>query len=359
MKARAFLYRRPRDIDEAVALLGDNAGDAQVLAGGQSLMPTLNMRLSSPGMLIDINRIGALAGIADRGAAIRIGALVRHADVLELGFGREALAAAGAGDPACRPYGRAQPRHVLRQSGAGGSCLPRCRRLRSRSTPTSCCKSGGVTRTVAARDFFLDLYQTARNDDELIVEAVFPAAKPDEVFGFSELSRRHGDFATVGVAVRARKTPRGLGHFEIVFFGSEPTPLLSPSAAKLTLDTGVAEAAVAEMAHDIAKDMKPIDSHQGRGDTKRRQAAVLLQARAEGHDRAGSGCLSTTTLPSPSMASRSAPRSRRRLHLADFLRHTLRLTGTHVGCEHGVLRRVQRHDRRTLGAELPDAGCPG
>ena len=78
MKARAFLYRRPLDIDEAVALLGDNAGDAQVLAGGQSLMPTLNMRLSSPGMLIDINRIGALGGIADRGAAVRIGALVRH-----------------------------------------------------------------------------------------------------------------------------------------------------------------------------------------------------------------------------------------------------------------------------------------
>jgi carbon-monoxide dehydrogenase medium subunit len=83
MKARAFLYRRPRDIDEAVALLGDNAGDAQVLAGGQSLMPTLNMRLSSPGMLVDINRIEALRGIEDRGDVIRIGALVRHADVLE------------------------------------------------------------------------------------------------------------------------------------------------------------------------------------------------------------------------------------------------------------------------------------
>ena len=62
------------------------------------------------------------------------------------------------------------------------------------------------------------------------------------MFGFSELSRRHGDFATVGVAVRARKTPRGLGHLEVVIFGSEPTPLLSPSAARLTLDTGVAEA---------------------------------------------------------------------------------------------------------------------
>ena len=63
MKAPAFLYRRPHDIDEALALLGDRAGDAQVLAGGQSLMPTLNMRLSKPDMLVDINRIDVLRGI--------------------------------------------------------------------------------------------------------------------------------------------------------------------------------------------------------------------------------------------------------------------------------------------------------
>ena len=83
MKAHAFLYRRPLDLDEALALLADRAGDAQVLAGGQSLMPTLNMRLSKPDMLVDINRIDVLRGIADRGETIRIGALVRHAEVLE------------------------------------------------------------------------------------------------------------------------------------------------------------------------------------------------------------------------------------------------------------------------------------
>src|SRR3954469_23200177 len=82
MKARAFLYRRPGSIDEALDLLADTDG-AQVLAGGQSLMPTLNMRLSSPEMLVDINRIEALRGIDDRGEKIRIGALVRHAEVLE------------------------------------------------------------------------------------------------------------------------------------------------------------------------------------------------------------------------------------------------------------------------------------
>ena len=276
MKARAFLYRRPRDIDEAVTLLGDNAGDAQVLAGGQSLMPTLNMRLSSPGMLVDINRIGALAGIADRGAAIRIGALVRHADVLESDLVAKrvpllALAIPHVAHMAVRNRGTCCGSLALADPSAEMPAVAVA------LNADIVLQKRGVTRTVAARDFFLGLYQTARNDDELIVETVFPAAKPDEVFGFSELSRRHGDFATVGVAVRARKMPRGLGHFDIVFFGSEPTPLFSHAAAKLTLDTGVAEAAMAEMAHDIAKDMKPIGSHQGRGDTKRQQAAVLLQ----------------------------------------------------------------------------------
>jgi len=73
MKAPHFLYRRPDTLDEALALLGDQAGDAQVLAGGQSLMPTLNMRLSSPGMLVDINRIAALSGIGEASGMIRLG----------------------------------------------------------------------------------------------------------------------------------------------------------------------------------------------------------------------------------------------------------------------------------------------
>ena len=276
MKARAFLYRRPRDIDEAVALLGDNAGEAQVLAGGQSLMPTLNMRLSSPGMLVDINRIDALRGIEDRGAAIRIGALVRHADVLESKLIAQRLPLVAMAIP-----------HVAHMAvrNRGTTCGSLALADPSAEMPAIAValdaeivlQKRGATRTVAARDFFLGLYQTVRSDDELIAEALFPAAKPDEVFGFAELSRRHGDFATVGVAARARKTPRGLGHFDVVIFGSEPVPLLSPSAAKLTLDTSVADAALSDIAQDIAAEMKPTDSHQGRGGTKRRQAAVLLK----------------------------------------------------------------------------------
>jgi carbon-monoxide dehydrogenase medium subunit len=276
MKARAFLYRRPRDIVEAVALLGDHAGDAQVLAGGQSLMPTLNMRLSSPRMLVDINRIDSLRGIDDRGSAIRIGALVRHADVLA-------------------------SRLVARRLPLLAMAIPYVAHMAVRNRGTTCgslaladpsaempavavalnaeiilCRRGSQRR-VSARNFFQDLYQTVRDDDELISEVVFPMAEPDEVFGFSELSRRHGDFATVGVVVRARKTAQRLGNVEVVIFGSEPIPLLCASAAELTLGSEMSDAALTEMAHGVVKDMSPIGSHQGRGDTKRKQAAALLK----------------------------------------------------------------------------------
>jgi carbon-monoxide dehydrogenase medium subunit len=275
MKARAFLYRRPHSIDEALDLLADSEG-AQVLAGGQSLIPTLNMRLSSPEVLVDINRIEALRGIHDRGDKIRIGALVRHADVLESKLIAVRVPLMAMAIP-----------HVAHMAvrNRGTTCGSLALADPSAEMPAIAVALGaeivlrkrGAERSVSAREFFQGLYQTARNDDEMIAEVVLPAARPGEVFGFSELSRRHGDFATVGVAVRARKASRGLSEFDVVFFGSEPTPLLSPSARDLTIEASLSDDALSEIADGVTKDMNPIDSHQGRGETKRRQAAVLLR----------------------------------------------------------------------------------
>jgi aerobic carbon-monoxide dehydrogenase medium subunit len=276
MKARAFLYRRPDTVDEAVALLGEHAGGAQVLAGGQSLMPTLNMRLSSPDMLVDINRIAALQGIEDKGNAIRIGALVRHADVLASALVARrvpllAMAIPYVAHMAVRNRGTTCGSLALADPSAEMPALAVILNadilLRKREG----------SRTVPAREFFQGLYQTAREEVELIEEVRFPAAAPDEIFGFSELSRRHGDFATVGVIVRARSDEGRLKDIDVVIFGSEPTPLLCPSANGIAIDHGVADVALSETALGIVKDMSPIDSHQGRGETKRRQAAVLLK----------------------------------------------------------------------------------
>jgi len=275
MKARAFLYRRPGDLDEAAALLGDHAGSAQVLAGGQSLIPTLNMRLASPKMLVDINRIDALRGIEERGEAIRIGALVRHADVLESKLIAQrvpllALAIPHVAHMSVRNRGTTCGSLALADPAAEMPALAVALNadivLRRRAGE----------RTVTAREFFQDLYQTARADDEIITEVIFRSAEPDEIFGFSELSRRHGDFATVGVAVRARRCRSVLAQFEIVIFGSEPTPLLSPSATDIEIAQDIADEGLVEVAQAIVKDMNPIGNHQGRPDTKRRQAATLL-----------------------------------------------------------------------------------
>jgi carbon-monoxide dehydrogenase medium subunit len=275
MKAPNFLYRRPRDIEEALALLADYGGGAQVLAGGQSLIPALNMRLSSPEMLVDINAIGALRGIGDRGGTIRVGALVRHQECLE-------------------------SQRVCQRLPLLAMALPHVAHTTIRNRGTTCgslaladpaaempavavvlnadivLRRRGGERTIAARDFFQDLYQTARGDEEMITEVLFPTAADDEIFGFSELSRRQGDFATVGVAARARKVAGGLKDLVVVIFGSERKPLVSRAAAAMSIDGHATTKDLSGAAAAIAAEMDPIDSHQGRGDTKRRQAAVLV-----------------------------------------------------------------------------------
>jgi len=276
MKPRAFLYRRPHVLDEAVALLGEHAGGAQVLAGGQSLIPTLSMRLSSLEMLVDINRIDALRGIEERGDSVRIGALVRHAEVLDSSLIARrvpllALAIPHVAHMAVRNRGTTCGSLALADPAAEMPAVAVA--LNARLV----LRRKGGERAVAAREFFRDLFQTARDDDEIITEVVFPAAAPDELFGFSELSRRDGDFAVVGVAARGRRQCGRVVGLEVVFFGSEPAPRLCPATAGLTLEPGASNAALSEMAQAMVATMTPMDDHQGRGETKRKQAAVLLQ----------------------------------------------------------------------------------
>ena len=136
----------------------------------------------------------------------------------------------------------------------------------------------GATRTISARDFFQGLYQTDRGDDEMISEIVFPAMTPDQIFGFAELSRRQGDFATVGVAIAARNSsPGAIRDLNVVIFGSEATPLLSTHAAGISIEPGLRNDALTDIAHGITEEMDPISNQQGRSDTKRKQAAVLLR----------------------------------------------------------------------------------
>jgi carbon-monoxide dehydrogenase medium subunit len=195
MKPAAFRYHAPKTIDEAVKLLADVAGDdGRVLAGGQSLVPTMAFRLAKPGHLVDINGVEALDRIAVRDGKLVIGACVRHA-----AFHR----------PVCDgPLGKLLTdvvRHIahypIRNRGTFCGSLAHCDPASEWCLVLAAldgevvAKSVHGERTIAARDFFKGIMTTALRDDELLVEARLPLLPAGTCCGFYEFSRRVGDFA--------------------------------------------------------------------------------------------------------------------------------------------------------------------
>lgn len=204
MKPRPFDYVRPDTVEEALELLAEYGDAARILAGGQSLIPMLNLRLIDAGVLIDISRLPALAAIADRGDFIEVGAAVTQNTLMNWPQLKQKLPLVAAALPfvghfqtrnrgtVCGSIAHADPSSELPLSLAvlGGSVV-----LRSRA---------GGERAVAAEAFQKDMLSTARNADELIVAVRFPAVEGNGV-AFNEMARRHGDFAIIAVAAVADK----------------------------------------------------------------------------------------------------------------------------------------------------------
>jgi carbon-monoxide dehydrogenase medium subunit len=277
---------RPETLDQALQLLAEHGEDARILAGGQSLMPVLNMRLSHPRVLIDINRIEALKGISLQNGSVRVGALARHAEVLESPLVARHLPLIAEAMP--------QVAHVaVRNRGTfGGSIaladpsaeLPACILVLGASIVLASTRG---RRTVAAGDFFHGLYETARAADELLVEVLVPEQRRDDVSVFMELSRRHGDFAIAGLACCARVERETLREPRLVYFGSEIKPTLAKRVMAAVegkpWSQAVSEAACAALADDL----DPIDNTFGRPATKLHLQRVLTQrALAKAMERA-------------------------------------------------------------------------
>ena len=268
MKPAPFAYRKARSLDEAIALLGENP-DARLLAGGQSLMATLNMRLSAPSLLIDINGIAGLDGIAHQGGAVEIGALVRHAQAE-----RSAVIASHA-----PLIARAMPtiaHAAIRNRGTlGGSIafadpaaeLPAC--LLTLDGEVDAVGPAGK-RTIKAGDYFKGLYETALGPQDILTAIRLPAADASTRTGFAELARRHGDYAIVGLAAAARADGKGLSDVRLAFFGVGNTPLRAEKS-EAALARGDIDGAVA------ALDLDPHDDIQATGAVKKHLAGVLLR----------------------------------------------------------------------------------
>lgn len=271
MKPAAFAYARARSLDHALALIGDAGGDTRLLAGGQSLIATLNMRLSQPRLLIDINRVGGLDGIAVRDGFLEIGALVRHAEAE-----RSADIAARApliakalphiGHPAIRNRGTIGGSIAFADPAAE---LPAC--LLALGGEVSITGPAG-DRKVKADEFFKGLFETALTPRDILTAIRVPAATAEARTGFAEFARRHGDYAIAGLAATARANGKVLAGVRLAFFGVGATPTRA-RGAETALAGGDLETAVAA----LAKDLDPPDDVQASGAVKRHLAGVLLR----------------------------------------------------------------------------------
>ncbi len=229
MKAPKFSYVRAESVDHALKLLDEHGEDGRILAGGQSLMPTLNMRLSQPEVLIDINRLDDLKGISLDGDTVRIGALTRHVEVLKSDIVKEHLPLIAEAMP--------HVAHVaVRNRGTiGGSValsdpaaeMPACVLALG---GTLVLQSVNGTREVAADDYFKGLYETERQDNELLTEIRIPSQKSGRVSVFLELARRHGDFAIAGVCAYGSVSGKKIEDMRLVYFASEDRPVVGANA---------------------------------------------------------------------------------------------------------------------------------
>jgi carbon-monoxide dehydrogenase medium subunit len=269
VKPAPFAYTKAKTLKEAVTLLAKYKDDARLLAGGQSLIATLNMRLSAPDLLIDINGIKNLNGIAKKGKYVEIGALARHvqverSDVIAKHAPLIALAMPHIGHPAIRNRGTFGGSIAFADPAAE---LPAC--LLALGGEIDIAGPRGK-RKVKADAFFKGLFETALRPQEMIIAVRVPAADKTTRVGFAELARRHGDYAMVGLAASARGNGKGLDNVRLAYFGVGDTPVRARKA-EAALAAGDVEAAVK------ALDLDPHDDVQATAKTKKHLAGVLLR----------------------------------------------------------------------------------
>ena len=276
MKPAPFAYVRAETLDDAIRVLDERGDGARVLAGGQSLMATLNMRLSAPEVLVDIGRVPGLAGIEDAGDHLRIGAMTRHVEVET-----SALVAEHAPLVASAMPHIAHP--AIRNRGTfGGSIafadpaaeLPACAvALGARMTIAG----KGGRRTVEADVFFRGLYETALGPGEVLTAVEVPKIAPGWKSGFMELARRHGDYAIIGLAAHVAVEGGRFGSAKLVFFAAGDRPIPAVRTAALLEGEAWSDALAARLAESLKEELDPFEDLNADAAMRRYLAGVLVR----------------------------------------------------------------------------------
>jgi carbon-monoxide dehydrogenase medium subunit len=277
VKPAPFVYHRPDTLEEALQLLDDHGADAKPLAGGQSLVPAMNFRLAQPAVLVDLNRITALAGLDEVAGGLRLGGMTRQR-TLEYSPAVARLAPLVAETMPLVAHPPIRTRGTLGGSLAHADPAAELPAVMLALDATIGVRSRTGARTVPASEFFLGLFATSLGPGELIVDVTLPAPIPGRGWAIDEVSRRHGDFALAGAVAVVELDGRGLvARAAIALVNLHDRAVRAAHAERTITGEAPSEAAIRAAAAASAQDADPgSDLHASRP-YRRQLAAVLVQ----------------------------------------------------------------------------------
>lgn len=366
MRPPPFEYESVGSAEEAAGRLAALGEDAKIVAGGQSLVPLLALRLARPSALVDIDRAGGMDHVAVDAHTVRVGALVRHRRVAGDSLLHESL-------PLLAEAARLVGHNAIRNRGTLGGSLAHADPAAELPAAAMALDATVIARSVRGRrrvpaaELFLGFLTTALAPDEVLEEVEFPVPARGTGWAFEEFSRRHGDFAVAAVAVTLT-TDQGstVTDARVVLAGVDSIPVRAHDAEAVLRGVRADGAAWEDVAEAAARPLSPPEDLHGTSAYRRHLIRVLLRrALATAAERAAGGVVRSETtagrpaapsltsggaaLP-PTAATGAGPRTieldvngrhyisevEPRSTLAALLREGLGLTGTHVACEHGV-----------------------
>lgn len=275
MKNPPFIYHRPESLDEALSLLAAHGNDAKILAGGQSLLPTMALRLGPPEQLIDISRLADLDKISVApDNSVSIGALVRHASAEgSADIARHAplihQAMPNVGHRAIRTRG------TVVGSIAHADPAAEMPAVVLATGATMVAQSSGGTREIPAQNFFEGYLTTALRPDELLTEVRFPTWAATSGGAVVELSRRHGDFAMVGLACHIQISAGNIEHAALAFFGVGSTPVRISAVESQLIGQPPTANVIAAAAAEVSATLSPTADLHGSANYRKHLASVL------------------------------------------------------------------------------------
>jgi carbon-monoxide dehydrogenase medium subunit len=277
MKPGPFEYTAPATVDEVVSLLGEHGDEAKVIAGGQSLVPMLSMRLARPAQIVDVNRVDGLAGITDGGDHLAFGATTRERDAerstlvaRRLPVMAEALPLIG---------------HVsIRNRGTIGGSIAHAdasAELPAVAMVTDgwiVARGPGGEREITADDFFVSHFTTSLADDECVLSVRVPTGPVGAGWAFQEVARRHGDFALVGVAAMVATDGGGtIRDARVCMIGVGERPARARDVERSLVGQDASRDTFAAAAADAVRDLDPGSDMHGSSEYRRHLAGVVVR----------------------------------------------------------------------------------